>query len=151
MSLPRPSTFVALGAATAGLLLADAAPALATTHSVRTTANGGHVLQAVGSEHEGTGAYAGLEYWQDIRTTETTPWWDTVCNYQSYLAEIAPDGRTYRFTQYSSRHSGCSFLIGYFDWPGWESWYQEDTRLRAKWDSDNTVNGDWQTIGDLRD
>lgn len=150
VSLRSPAKCVALGAATAGLLLADAAPAFATGHSVRTWANGGHVLQAIGDEHEGTGSSAGLEYWSGFRTSESTPFWDTVCNYRSYLAEIGPDGRTY-FTQYSSRHSGCSLLIGFFDWPGWSSWYREDTRFRAKWDSDNTIGGDWQVIGDLKD
>jgi hypothetical protein len=150
LPLRSPTACVAMGVATAGLLLADVPPAFATTHSVRTSANGNHLLQGVGSEHEGSGAYAGLEYWEDFRTSESTPFYDTVCNYQSYMAEIGPDGRTY-FTQYSSRHSGCSFMFAFFDWPNWEAWYREDTRFRAKWDSDNTINGDWQVIGDLRD
>lgn len=150
MSLRSPTKCLALGVASAGILLADVAPAFAYTHTVQAMANGGHILIGRGSEYEGTGAYRGLEYWSAFRTSETTPFWDTVCNYQSYMAEIGPDGWTY-FTQYSSRRSGCSYLIGYFDWPNWTSWYREDTRFRAKWDSDNTIGGDWQVIGDLRD
>jgi hypothetical protein len=150
LSLRGPTKCLAAGAATAGLLLAEAAPAWATSHSVRTWANGGHVLQGSGSEYEGSGSTAGLEYWYDLRTSESTQWWDTVCNYQSYLAEIGPSGSVY-FTQYSSRHSGCTLLFGLFHWPNWESWYLEDTKFRCKWDSDDTVDGAWQVIGDLRD
>lgn len=143
----RPSRAVIAGATAAGILL-PGSPAGATPHSVQTLANGAHVL--LGSADE-TEVGSGLEHWTNFRTQETTPVWDTVCNYQSNLTEIAPDGQTIIFDEFSSRHQGCTLLIGFFDWPNWDANYREDTRFRCKWRSDATVGGDWQRIGDLRD
>lgn len=138
-----------LGALAAGgvapLLLPGVAAA--TPHQVQTLANGGHVLIFRADETEVGG---GLEHWSNFRTSETAPVGDTVCNYQSYLAEQHPR-YGWIFDQYSSRHRSCSFMLAFFDWPNWEANYVEDTRFRGKWRSDNTVGGNWQTIGDLKD
>jgi hypothetical protein len=93
----------------------------------------------------------GLEHWRNFRTAETTPVFDTACNYQSALAEIDPDGETIIFHQFTGRYTGCTLLIGFFDWPNWDANYREDTRFRCKWRSDATIGGDWQRIGDMQD
>jgi hypothetical protein len=139
----------ALGGVAAGLLLAGATPAAASLHTVGPVAvNGLHTLYARGNESE---MHPGLEYWDDFRIWESTPLADTVCNYQAYMAEIDPNGSTYIFSQYSNRHTGCSFLVGFFDFPNWEANYREDTRFRCKWSSDATPGGQFTHIGDLRD
>ena len=145
---PRTRGLCAVGAAAAaGSVLLQPGVAWAANHAVSTPINGAHVLIAQGSENE---VGNGLEHWFNLRSSETTPVWDTVCNYQGWMGEIHPGGQLV-FTEYSSHHKGCSFLIGYFDWPGWDSNYPENVHLRAKWTSDNTPGGDWWTIGDLSD
>ena len=138
----------AVGAAAAtGMVLLQPGTAWAGTHSVQTLVNGGHHLILQGDEHE---VGSGLEHWFNIRSSETAPIFDTVCSYQGWMGEIHPGGQLV-FTEYSSHHKGCSWLIGFFDWPGWDSNYPENVHLRGKWKSDNTPASDWWTIGDLRD
>lgn len=121
-----------------------------TLHITSAAANGGHVLTG---RANGGNAGNGLEQWTGFITQEQAPaFFDTVCNYQSYLAEVHPQ-RGYVFDQFSSYHAGCSYLTGFFNWPGWDGIYVvEDTRFRCKFISDTTAAGDdFQVIGDLTD
>ncbi|HEX7096141.1 MAG TPA: hypothetical protein VF183_09670 [Acidimicrobiales bacterium] len=78
-----------MAAASAGAAAAAvvASPAHATFHSTTALANGGHVLGFSANETE---VGSGLEYWDEFRTQEAAPLWDTVCNWQSFLAERHP-------------------------------------------------------------
>jgi hypothetical protein len=139
----------AFGVAVAtGCLLGDAESAFAAGHQVQTTVNGFHVLLARGEENEVSG---GLEFWHDIRSQESAPFPDNVCHYRAWMGELHPPNQQLVFTQTTALHPGCTFLFKFYDWPGWESNYPENVRLRAKWQSDNTPGGDWWSIGDLTD
>lgn len=139
----------ALGAAAMGFLIAGASPSAASQHTLGPiTLNGAHFAWARG---DATNQGNGLEFWRDLAIYETSPLWDTVCNYQAYMAEYAPDGHTLIWSEFTNRHGGCSWQLGLFNFPHWEANYREDTRFRCKWFSDNTPADNWIALGDLKD
>lgn len=153
MSLqPSVTRSVVLASAATVAALALPGPALGATNEYvigPVFANGAHQLYAKATAS--TNPNPNLENWGTIRSWEASPAWDTICNWQAQLSEIAPNGRDYVFTETSSRHSGCSFLPQFKDWQNWSGPYRENTRLRFKWQSDATSGGNWQKIGDIRD
>lgn len=107
--------------------------------------NGGHtaMFRAYGD------SAGSLEAWDSFRTSESTPTGGTVCAYQSYLNENYPSSGTV-FSQYSSLHSGCSYMLAYFDWPSWDSNYGSSVYFGGWWNSDTSPGGSWDEIGILQ-
>ncbi len=139
---------LAAGTIGAGVVATDSPAGASTLHSIGPISiSGAHNLVARGVATNGS---AGLEYWADLRSLEGAPTWDNVCYWQASLNEIAPNGQDYVFSETTGVH-GCSWLQAFKDWQNWDGNYRENTRMRFKWKSPNTQNGDWKLIGDLVD
>lgn len=139
---------LAAGTVGVGVIVTDTPASASGTHNIGPVMiSSAHQLYAHGVA---TNTSGGLEHWYDLRSFESAPTWDNVCYWQAQLNEIAPNGQTYVFTETTGTH-GCSWLMGIKDWQNWDANYRENTRMRFKWKSPQTQNGDWKLIGDLID
>jgi hypothetical protein len=147
----RTRTRVAQAAAGVAVMAGMTAGSMPPAHagriiSVRQFVNGLHVVQAQATTE---GRPYDMRWWTNLRSSESTPAWDTVCAWQGYLAEKHQSG--VGFTEYSNYHSGCDFLLALIDWMGWRDLDMPNASyIRAKWRSDSTPNSDWFLVGDLK-
>jgi hypothetical protein len=140
-----------IGATVAAATLVGSAPAAhARTAFVKTPVNGLHLIAATGDVNRDLDKNgpvpAGLESWRGLQSWESAPFWDTVCNTAAAMGEIHPQHGLV-MVEVKGPNPNCALLLRKYHWEGWTSYYTRGTGMWAKWKSDNTVGGNWQTIG----
>jgi hypothetical protein len=138
---------VLTAAATSVGVIAGTGLAHANQHEVSTFINGGHM--AIGKATF-RAAGSGMVEQTRVRVAESSPFWDTICNYNGQVSAVIPGMNGDQFIQQGSHHRGCSWMAAWKDFPNWDGLYPAGTGIRTKWISDATPGGAWLQIGVLR-